>query len=96
VSDPDGPGVLARGRVFADEEAQACANAVAVEFERLKRGEWRPRGSDRTDDLGRFRAVLTQGRGRYRATAVAFEFTATGVIHRCEQALGEDRLPRRR
>jgi hypothetical protein len=94
MSDPNGDGVVAEGRVFAENDFAACFAGVEVKLQKRRDGKWRPRGSDRTGEGGRFRSVLPQGEGRYRAVAVAFDFEIEETPHRCARASATDRLGR--
>jgi hypothetical protein len=61
--------VTASGTVKVADGFNACRSKVTVEIQRLKNGTWTKVGSDKTTSDGKYKAVLDDKTGKYRAIA---------------------------
>ena len=61
--------LIARGTVNVADGFNACRSNVTVKIQRLKDGVWRTVGSDQTSANGKYKKVLKDEDGKYRALA---------------------------
>ena len=61
--------LIARGTVNVADGFNACRSHVTVKIQRLKNGVWRTVGSDQTSANGKYKKVLKDEDGKYRALA---------------------------
>jgi hypothetical protein len=61
--------LIASGTVTVADGFNACRSHVTVKIQRLKRGVWKTVGSDQTTGNGKYKEVLADKTGKYRAIA---------------------------
>jgi hypothetical protein len=81
-------GLVARGKVTAEDGFEGCFSQVAVRVQRRANGKWRTVKRASTDEQGSYRATMRDKPGRYRATAPE---TEPSDDHRCLKATSKAR-----
>jgi hypothetical protein len=61
--------LIARGVVSVADGFTACRSDVTVKIQRLKNGVWKTIGTDETTGNGKYKEVLKDKTGKYRAIA---------------------------
>ena len=61
--------LIASGTVHVGDGFNACRSHVTVKIQRLKNGVWKTVGTDQTTANGKYKKVLNDKTGKYRAIA---------------------------
>ena len=83
--------LVARGKVTAEGDFEACFQDTVVRIQRRADGRWKTAGRTSTDSDGSYRVELRDRRGKYRALAPA---TTPEEGHRCLKAVSRIRRNR--
>jgi hypothetical protein len=76
--------LIASGIVSVEDGFNACRSNVTVKIQRLKNGVWKTVGTDQTTSNGKYKEVLNDKTGTYRAIAKKEALNGGGDICRAD------------